>query len=99
MKPGTPLEMSIELDRLSSDIYGVMVSNMEGGNSILFSVVAIILLRGGGIPTVRMTQGFAEERDILSTELPLPHPGHGHQRTGGDPHPQRVSLAVVMFNM
>ena len=38
VKPGTPLEMSIELDRLSSDIYGVMVSNMEGGNSMLFSV-------------------------------------------------------------
>ena len=29
VKPGAPLEMSIELDRLSSDIYGVMVSNME----------------------------------------------------------------------
>ena len=29
MKPGTPLEMSIALDRTSSDIYGVMVSNMR----------------------------------------------------------------------
>ena len=29
VKPGTPLEMNIELDRVSADIYGVMVSNME----------------------------------------------------------------------
>ncbi len=29
VKPGTPLEMSIELDPRSSDIYGVMVSNMQ----------------------------------------------------------------------
>ena len=29
VKPGTPLTMTIALDRKSSDIYGVMVSNME----------------------------------------------------------------------
>jgi hypothetical protein len=29
VKPGTPLEMNIGLDRRSADIYGVMVSNME----------------------------------------------------------------------
>ncbi len=29
VKPGTPLEMNIELDSTSADIYGVMVSNME----------------------------------------------------------------------
>jgi hypothetical protein len=29
VKPGTPLEMNIALDRRSADIYGVMVSNME----------------------------------------------------------------------
>ncbi len=29
MKPGTPLEMNIDLDRDSAPIYGVMVSNME----------------------------------------------------------------------
>ena len=29
VKPGTPLNMEIELDRESADIYGLMVSKME----------------------------------------------------------------------
>ena len=29
VKPGTPLEMNIELDAVSRDIYGLMVSSMK----------------------------------------------------------------------
>ena len=34
VKPGTPLNMEIYLDRISADIYGLMVSNLDVTDTI-----------------------------------------------------------------
>ena len=89
VKPGTPLQMSIELDRLSSDIYGVMVSNMEGRNSTL-------ILQANFLVNISVWKKklniFLGGKDNKVSKLNLPIPGHRHQGARGDPHSQWVSL-------